>query len=750
MRKGMRLSDKYKNETEADILKEAVDNQSCFYDEYQFNIMNGMKMRNFLYADEGQWYGTEITDRRLRSKTYDQINVIEPIVRKIIAENRSADSQAIVTPTDSNLPTEIVNLKSDLLEQIAYESCSQTVFGNVFADMIDIGFSVAEVVSEPESECSFNNVLRFKNIPEALYSYFDTFAKHPNKIDGDFCGYFFPMSKFSAELMYDDDTIQSVGYPGIMFNDYRFNSRKETIVLAKHYRRVHGTIEMIKLEDGAEMPKSAYISVKKEILQSYRRAEEAYNAKIQQTIELGKLKGMQDEQIAQAIANLDKPSQPYIPEIAKTKRCKTSYVEALILSKYKILKRDILPVKDMPLFYIGAYDKMVRGRTTCQPFAANAVAPQRLLNYVTCEQMDNIGRSFGSRVIALDEAIVGEEQQYARPSISNLLKYKRSSTGDLVRPDIVVESGVDVNLLQVQNQCMEAIKAVTGRYNDNLGEESNAYGKEAILQRQMNGDIANSLYAENLNYAIAEINKVALDWMPFVYDTERSILVRDKEGQTRFVTINRPTGDTDEIGNTVFENDIRLGSFGVQVYGGSSFMSQRMAGMQFIDRFMQQDPNLMHILGDIYIKLSPFTFKNEAINRLKASGYIDPAITAEEEGKAPPPSKPDPVQELAKLKVIEQITSMKQQAEMHKIDLIGKVVDLKEKQAQNKAEIDKSIMELIGSTAEALEKGVQAQAEAENAQIDRINDDVDRILDDELKYAQSLKLTAGDKNGRTE
>ena len=59
-------------------------------------------------------------------------------------------------------------------------------------------------------------------------------------------------------------------------------------------------------------------------------------------------------------------------------------------------------------------------------------------------------------------------------------------------------------------------------------------------------------------------------------------------------------------------------------------------------------------------------------------------------------------------------------------------------------------MELIGSTAEALEKGVQAQAEAENAQIDRINDDVDRILDDELKYAQSLTLTAGDKNGRTE
>ena len=91
---------------------------------------------------------------------------------------------------------------------------------------------------------------------------------------------------------------------------------------------------------------------------------------------------------------------------------------------------------------------------------------------------------------------------------------------------------------------------------------------------------------------------------------------------------------------------------------------------------------------------------------------------------------------------------MKQQAEMHKIDLIGKVVDLKEKQAQNKAEIDKSIMELIGSTAEALEKGVQAQAEAENAQIDRLNDDGTKCMPfiwgkDQQKYRVNKCLSCG-------
>jgi hypothetical protein len=729
----LKMSDDYKNQTDAQIIREALENNSDFFKYNLNNIQVAISMRNFLYVDGGQWVSADVADRKLRAKTCETLNVTEPIIRKLISEERASDPQCIVIPMDENIPTKLIKLKTGLHESIVYESNAKMVFSKCYADMIEAGYGQINVVTRPETPTSFNMVQRYEAPEDVLYSYWDATDPHPNKINGDYAGNYFFMAKKTAMMTYDVDRIESIELPNYWGTNFYTMLRKDVIVLLRHYRRCYGTITMVKLEGGAEMPYKIYREVEKEIKLNYEKQLAEYRIVVYQKRQEMEEKGFSEEQINLALTRIPEPEMPEIPRILKKKKFTDYFIEQLILSADKVLKREILPIKSIPQLYAGGNDKKFLGITITQPYAANAVTPQRLINYITSEQIDNIGRSFGLRVIAHEDSIEGKEGEYKRPSISNLLTYKGTETDGIVPPKFEYISGVDMNLMAVLEEQQQNIKAVLGRYNENLGQESNAYGYEAILARQLNGDIGSGIYPENLSNVIAEAAKIQFEWMPFTYDTQRGILVKDSEGETKFVTINRPTGEEDEYGNLVLENDMRKGSFTIEVHGGLSFQTQRLAGMQFLKEIMQGDDTLKHDLMDIYIGLSPFPFKNEAIRRLKDTGYINPEVVAEEEGKPAPKPKPNPLEELAKLKIMGEIKQLQAQEFKSKMDAIQSLVKLKTDLAQMKNDEVKAEIQLMSDTVEAYASIIQSEAEANDKSINASVDLMQQILDKEIK-----------------
>lgn len=733
----LKMSDEYKNETDKQIVRRALEENSDYF-KYNLNNINvAIAMRNFLYVDGGQWTSQDVADRQLRTKTCQTMNVTEPIVRKLISEERASDPQCIVVPMNENIPTKIIKTKTGIHEAIIYESKAKIVFAKCYADMLEAGYGQINLVTRPESPTSFNNVLRYEAPEDVLYSYWDCTDPHPNKINGDYAGNYFFMAKKTAQMTYDVDHVTSINLPNYWGVNFYTLLRQDVVVLLNHFRRCYGEIMMVKLDGGAEMPLKVYNDVKKEIIKQYEEDKIQYAELVASKRAEAKDRGWGVIETNIAIAAIPAPEEPQIPEIKKRKKCVDFYIEHLVLDADKVLKREILPIKKIPQLYVGGNDKKFLGVTITQPYAANAVTPQRLINYITSEQIDNIGRSFGFRVVAHEEAVEGREADYKRSSISNLLTYKSLDSGEAVEPKFQYVSGVDMNLMQVLEEQMNNVKMVLGRYNDSQGQESNAYGYEAILARQMNGDITSGIYPDNLNNAIAEAAIICFEWMPFVYDTERGVLVRTGDGKSKFVTINRPSGEEDEYGNLVLENDMRMGSFSVEVHGGLSFANQRLAGMQFLQNLMMEDDALKHDFMDLYLDLSPFPFKNEAIRRLKDTGYINPEVVAEEEGEPPPPKKPNPLEELAKLKMLSEIKQLQAQEFKSKMDAIQSIVKLKAQMEQMQSDEVKAEIQLMSDTVEAYASIIESDAKVENEAITSSAALMQQVLEKEMAKLES-------------
>lgn len=700
--------------TDGSAIRKIQEQQNSWYNGFAQNIIYCNYIRNFLYSQNGQWLVTELNDRRLTGRSTQQNNVISPIIRKIVSEQYENDPQPILTPRNSKIPTKLVNLNIGFVENIAYESNTKQIYSRAYHDQL-MGWGGFALVEQQESNTSANKVLRYVEPEHGIFGwYWDLGAKHPCKIDGDFAGRFEIWSKEMAELTYPDaGKIKSISPPAYAMYDLLQPLPKDKIVLGRHFVKKYGHVKMVKLEDGAEMPESIYKSVKRDITLQYEKDLEAYNEKIKEVETYGEVQGYSEEQIQKAIANLAEPQLPEMPEAVERNKFVDWIICEIVYSQDKILETKVLPIKVIPQFYVKGDSKQLNGYEVIQPYAANAVTPQRLMNYVISNVIDNIGRSFGTRVVAHEDAIRPQDMsKYMRPGIDNLLLYKtpQNFAGNPM-PVFTSQSTFDPNELSAYQQCQQDIKAVLGRYQENLGEGSNAYGVDAIMQRQMNGDLSIGIYSGNLHFAISEGTKVLLEWKKYVYSQERTVVIRGKGGEISYAVINKPTGETDEAGNLMLENDMRQGEFSVEVNGGLSFAAQKYAGMKFLGEMMGQDETLKHDLIDIYIDYSPFAFKNEVNRRLKETGYVNPAVVAQEEGKEPPKAKPNPMEMLAKAKMIEEIKTFKLQNKKLELDMAKTIFDarVKLKEAEYKA---------VGKIAEEQAKAIESENDLLSHEID--------------------------------
>lgn len=650
--------------------------------EYAENITQAKLQRRFIYAENGQWDAITLSDRQQRNKSCLTENMLRAIQRKIVAEQMENDPQILAVPVNTKIPTEIVKTKTGLIQEISYRSDTRSVYSHIYTDMIDCGYAAGYVTVEPESPKSFNNELTIKMIPDALMAIFDPASTHPHKTDGRFSGFYESYSRDCIKNKCTDFEFQENSFPAPDGVDY-LAPDKSTIILLNFYCKRYIPVNLVKLDDGTEMKSSTYSRIKKQV------EKQNENNRKQ--------------------AKKDKLDYQEITIPKKLKRIKsTDYViEYYLMSQNRILERKTLPIKKMPVVYFCGDKRYVNNKEMTIPYAIDARTPQQGLNYCISEIIDGISNSFGTRVIAQRETVEQSLQTWARPGIHAIALYDppRNISTDY-RPSILSTPVIDPTLLSIYGAFQDAVKMVLGRYNDNMGEQSNAIAGVAITQRQMSGDLAVGVYPSNLNAGIGEIAKILLEWMPFVYDTERSVKIMNKSGRNEYTTINEVTGELDEYGNVIKKNDMTYGDFTVEVSGGPSFAAQRMAGMQFLAQMSAGDDKLKSLTYDLLLEMSPFPFSNELIRRLRESGYINQEVLADEAGEPMPPKEPSMMEKMAqmnmKLEMMEamaKIKRMKFEEQKQKIELAGKVIELKAQLKETQLESGAKIAEAYAQVA---------------------------------------------------
>lgn len=671
----------------------------------QVAIQNARDNIKFIYVD--QWDDHTRSDRRLANKPSYSNNIIMPIERKLVAEQRYAQPSINAIPAGPDVPKELIELNEGLFESVSYASNARQVYAKCFSDQLDAGWGALLVDEEQESEDSIHKVLKFPYIMDILRCGWDPAAQTPNKTDGDFCFIYTVMSKKEFFRKYPDlkDRASSEGLSNSFFPEYM---DKNSIVLLNFWCREYYTEEMLLLDNGTQLSSKKFNKLHADAIE----ADKENKARLAVLHEKLRAAGMPEEMLPQF-------EPEYIPEIIKRKKITKSRLLQFLVTRHHVLERRKFDpqIKKLPLVYVPGQTQTIDGKVMPITFAGVAHTAQKGVNYCFSEIMNGISKTFTPKIIATEAMVAAHSNIANNPDISQTFIWDPDPNAPGQRPDIISPPPFSPALLEVMRQCQADVRATLGRNDETMGDQSNTTSGIGINYRQFAGDLSMGSYPDNLTDGIGELARCTLERFPTTYAGERSIMIRGKDGKMDYKNINSPMYEMDEQGAMMLENDLSKGKFEIEVTGGANFISQKFAVIELLMQYARLDPmQLGPLVYDFIAKLYPIADANTLVHRVR-SMVTPPQVIAEEAGEKPKPQPPSP-----------KDVAMEMESKADLINAVAKVIAAKNaakelelesqtKEKQLEQDAQKAKLEFVETVMDMKTRNLESFAEMETAAI---------------------------------
>jgi hypothetical protein len=338
---------------------------------------------------------------------------------------------------------------------------------------------------------------------------------------------------------------------------------------------------------------------------------------------------------------------------------------------------------------------------------------QRLYNYAASTAVEIAALEPKAPWLMVEGQDEGYEQEWQQSNTRNLpiLHYRAKSVfGEPAPPPQRVQ--IDANRLgasmELLQQADQFIQAATAVFDPSLGRlnQKERSGK-AIQALQSQGDAGNSNYLDNLaEISLALESRVVLDLIPAIYDRPGRIArIMDAEDKSTTVMFNKhyfehpqsgrpvgmppgpngappvPPAQPGGVVPKVKFYDLRKGIYTVSVTIGKSYQTRLEAGGEMIGEFLQSAPQLMPIIGPLWLKYQDWPGAREMSDLLaKIRDKQMPGLTADE-------NQPSPEQLQA------QIQQMQQGMQLTQAQLQAAMQEIKTEQAKQQALIMKAQIE---------------------------------------------------------
>jgi hypothetical protein len=174
------------------------------------------------------------------------------------------------------------------------------------------------------------------------------------------------------------------------------------------------------------------------------------------------------------------------------------------------------------------------------------------------------------------------------------------------------------------------LMAVVGIYDPSQLPQGNQSGK-AIQGQQMQTDMTNYHYYDNLTRSIKQTGRIILDLIPHVYDSERALRIIGDDGKGEVISINQKVQD--EQGVEEIMNDVTVGEYDVVMETGPGYNSKRQEAVDSMIQMLQVDPALMQQAGDLVFRNMDFPGADIIADRLAAA---NPLAQIDEKADIPP------------------------------------------------------------------------------------------------------------------
>lgn len=324
---------------------------------------------------------------------------------------------------------------------------------------------------------------------------------------------------------------------------------------------------------------------------------------------------------------------------------------------------------------------------------------QRMYNYCYSTQAEVVALQPKAPYVVTAKNVEDWADLWGKANTANLpyLVYAPDPANGGARParetPPVAASGIEL----LMQQALEDMKAVTGLYDASLGARSNEQSGKAILARERQGDTGQYHFTEAFMRSLRLTGIVLVNMIPRIYDTQRVLRVLGEDGAINETKINQLVPSRKNRAQLI-DMDVTTGKYDVAVESGPSFNTRRDEAREGMNALLQAAPDLIPLIGDLYVGAMDWPEKEKIASRLKT--MLPPAIKAEEdeeagEGAMGMPNRQPTPQE------IQMAQAQQMQAAAAQMEIQAKQIDLATKDAaRRKAEADAARAEFDAQKAQ--------------------------------------------------
>lgn len=327
----------------------------------------------------------------------------------------------------------------------------------------------------------------------------------------------------------------------------------------------------------------------------------------------------------------DTPEAASIPEEAVKRRrtVKTHKIMMIIASGESVLEGPVEWAGTMhPWVKVYGERTYVDGRYYWYGIGRFAKDAQRSYNVSRTAITETIAQAPLSTYWVTPEQTKGNQEDWARAHKHNFPF--RLYNPDPQAPGAPQRTGgadVPVALIQEATIASQEIDDVTGIYSDDRGQDSASQSGRAIYARQEQGRVVTFNFPDNMAKGIKRTWEIISDLMPRIYDTERELRIIGEDGQEDYMRINQVVPVLTENGEG-FEtlNDMSTGRYDVVITSGPNFSTKRQEAAEIYQSLLQNNPDLMTVMGDLLFKSIDLPYSEQISERLKS--LLPPEVQA--------------------------------------------------------------------------------------------------------------------------
>jgi hypothetical protein len=569
-------------------IQEAIDFLKFSNEADTENRQKGLDDLKFSSGD--QWPIEVQNSRHLEARPCLTINKLDAYVRQIVNQMRQGRPRMRAHSMNSEANAKVADVITGIFKHIEVNSDADTAYDTAGEYAVRIGWGYWRVITDYVREDSFDQEIYIRPIDNPFSVYFDPNSIQPDGSDAE--------KVLITTLMSKDDF--KIQYPGAD-DGGDFNQRgtgdfdpdwvqKEDIRVAEYFYVERKKTKLLLLSDGTKVYKDEAPSP--EILAAAGIMVVGERETMRKQIKWCKLTGLE-------ILEERDWSGRYIP---------------------------VVPVYGQQL--------TVEDKRKKYGLVRNAKDAQRMYNYWQTSLTESIALAPKAKWLLAEGQDEGHENEWAQANIKSMpvLRYKQTDINgqQAPAPQRLQPEPPPAGVIAAAMSIDKDLQSVVGIFDPSQLPQGNMSGK-AIRGQQMQQDMTNFHYYDNLVRSMKHTGRIILDLIPKIYDRERVLRIIGYDGKPEMVTVNQRTQD--EMGVEKVLNDVTVGEYDVYMDTGPGYQSKRQEAVEAMMPMISTNQELFNLAGDLVFRNMDFPGAEVIADRLAAN---NPLAQIDEKSEIPP------------------------------------------------------------------------------------------------------------------